>query len=302
VKGQLDNTKSFSLAISCCALILAGAALYRGITQFHRGPVEERNTLAFSAAGFKGNVPFGHPYLRYSVIPGGAHSPEDLRRALDNDDVVKAHYADFKTDNAHVVVLDRDRLAFVSYRLGDQVFWTRKPVHLRKGETLLSDGTHLARTRCGNRISDDAPKPTAAAEPEESMLSAPVLIATSAPPPTASSALDIAPQIPINLAPTSDAPKQFASLASALLPASLPSSDYLPDPEVSLTRMLQDRQPAVIMSAPYAGLDQTRYAPAPVSMVSEPGSLVLALFGVGGLALVWRRRVKRNVSAAGSAA
>lgn len=301
MKGQLDNTKSFSLAISCCALVLAGATLYRGIKQYNRGPVEERNTLAFSATGFKGNAPFGHPYFRYSVIPGGAHSPEDLRRALHNDDVVRTHYADFHTDSARVVVLDRDRLAFVSYRVGDQVFWTRKPVHLRKGETLLSDGTHLARTRCGNRISDDAPKPNAAAEPEESMLSAPAVIATTAPPPTAS-ALDVAPEMPVDLAPVSGAPKQFAPLASALLPASLPLSDYLPDPELSLQSMLQDRQPAVMMSAPYAGLDQIRYAPAPVSMVSEPGSLLLALFGVSGLAVVWRRRWKRSTSAARSAA
>jgi PEP-CTERM motif-containing protein len=302
VNGQLDNTKSFSLAISCCALILAGAALYRGIKQYNRGPLEERNSVAFSAAGFKGNAPFGHPYFRYSVIPGGAHSPEDLRRALRNDDVVRTHYADFKADSARVVVLDRDRLAFVSYRVGDQVFWTRKPVHLRKGETLLSDGTHLARTRCGNRISDDPPKPNAAAEPEESALSAPVLIATSAPPPTPS-ALDLAPEMPVNLAPVSGAPKLFAPLASNVLPVSFPLSDFLPaDPEVSLQGVLRDKRPAVIMSAPYAGLDQIRNAAPPPSMVSEPGSLLLALFGGGGVAFARRRRLKRRISGAGSAA
>jgi hypothetical protein len=295
VKGQLDNTKSFSLAISCCALILAGTALYRGVIQYERGPLEERNTLAFSTKGFKGNAPFGHPYFRYSVIPGGAHSPEELRRALQNDDVVKTHYADFKADKARLVVLDKDRLAFVSYRVGDQVFWTRKPVHLRKGETLLTDGTHLARTRCGNRISDMAPLSTAAAEPEETVLNAPVTIAASVQPPSKAD-LNVAPDIPLNLASNSTPPKQMF-LAGDIFPASFPMSDYLPDPESSLRNVLQDRWPTMIMSAPYAGLDQIRHAPPPVSMVDEPGSLFLALSGMCGVGLLWRRRLKRSFSA-----
>ena len=300
MREQLDNTKSLALAISCCALILAGVALYRGISQYERGPLEERNRLALPTTGFKGNAPFGHPYFRYSVIPGGAHSPEELRRALHNDDVVRMHYADFKAENARVIVLDRDRLAFVSYRVGDQVFWTRKAVHLRKGETLLSDGKHLARTRCGNRISDSAPMTHAAAEPEESVLSAPVAIATGGPLP-ARSDLDVAPDMPLNLASTSGPPKELALLASDIWPVAFPFGGYLPvDPE--LRNMLRDRPPVVFMPTRYTGLEHIRTAPAPVSMVAEPGSLSLALFGVGAVTLLWRRKLKRRLSAAGSVA
>ncbi len=45
------------------------------------------------------------------------------------------------------------KLVYVSYRIGNKVFWTKHKLALRKGEAMLSDGTNMARTRCGNRIS-----------------------------------------------------------------------------------------------------------------------------------------------------
>ena len=296
VKERVDNTRSLSLAISCCTLLLAGTALYRGITQYHHRPVEKQDTLAFGKSGFKANSPFGHPYFRYSVIPGGVHSAEDLRRALSNDDIIRAHYADFQSENARVIVLDKDRLAFVSYRIGEKVFWTHKPVHLRKGEELLTDGKHLARTRCGNRISEDLRGPKAAFEPEEPEFTAPVLISTGAPLFQAAD-LDVGPDLPLDLAPTSDTPKPVTLLASDILPASFALRDYLPVETESLAKnMFQDRHQAVIISAPYIGLDQISSPPSPVSSLPEPASLSLTLLAAGSAVLVWRRKLKRSLS------
>ena len=114
------------------------------------------------------------PVYPYSVIPGGAHSSRELMEAAQREPVVAAHYAEFAVGNARVIRLAHERQAYVSYRLGSQIYWTKKKVTLHKGEALLSDGKHLARTRCGNRISEDPAGPTSPSEPKEKVLNQPL--------------------------------------------------------------------------------------------------------------------------------
>ncbi|HSY30428.1 MAG TPA: PEP-CTERM sorting domain-containing protein [Verrucomicrobiae bacterium] len=108
------------------------------------------------------------------------------------DPVVAQHYADFDITNARRVTLDAPKLVYVSYRIGNKVFWTKHKLALRKGEAMLSDGTNMARARCGNRISVLPVRPNAPAEPTSSELegpefpaiaSSPYLAAYSAPVP-----------------------------------------------------------------------------------------------------------------------
>jgi hypothetical protein len=107
---------------------------------------------------------------RNSVLPGGVGSAAELRSALAHDPVAAAHYAGFNVAAARKVQVERARLVHVSYRIGDRIYWTKKPVRLALGETLLSDGEHLARGRCGNRISDGAQAPVLANEPAAEVL------------------------------------------------------------------------------------------------------------------------------------
>jgi hypothetical protein len=109
----------------------------------------------------------------YSVIPGGAYSAQELRNAIEHDPVVAHHYAGFDLAKVRIIRLDGDRMEYVSYRMGDHVFWTNHELRLRKGEEVITDGTHLARTRCGNRLSDQAAKPTSAAQPSAETLNSP---------------------------------------------------------------------------------------------------------------------------------
>lgn len=110
------------------------------------------------------------PVYRYSVIPGGVRSAAELALAVQRDPVVSAHYADFDAASARLVRVDKPRYVHVSYRIGDTVYWTRKTVRLAAGEFLLSDGKHLARTRCGNRIADEVQGPVLDAEPASEVL------------------------------------------------------------------------------------------------------------------------------------
>jgi PEP-CTERM motif len=110
----------------------------------------------------------------YSVIAGGAQSPQELMEAMTADPVVAQHYADFDVTKAHRVTLDAPQLMYVSYRIGNKVFWTKHRLALPRGEAMLSDGVNMARTRCGNRISVSPVRPNAPAEPTASDLDGPV--------------------------------------------------------------------------------------------------------------------------------
>lgn len=107
---------------------------------------------------------------RNSVLPGGVGSAAELTSALAHDPVAAAHYAGFQVAAARAVRVERPTMAHVSYRIGDKIYWTRKPVRLALGETLLSDGEHLVRARCGNRISEQAQAPVLVNEPAPEVL------------------------------------------------------------------------------------------------------------------------------------
>jgi len=113
------------------------------------------------------------PSYPYSVIPGGAYSADELHYANQTDTVVRTHYATFDMKLAHIVQLTDDRFQYASYRIKDQIYWTRKKLRIPKGEYLLTDGVAFARTRCGNRLSEAPQVPVSPREPAVALLSMP---------------------------------------------------------------------------------------------------------------------------------
>lgn len=179
--------------LSVCCVVLLGTLLELGSREW-----EPMATAEPAAAPFwppsSVLLPIGHSrtVFPYSVIAGGAETPQELREAMAADPVVAQHYADFDLAKAQRVTLDAPKLVYVSYRIGNKVFWTKHKLALRKGEAMLSDGRNMARTRCGNRISVQPVRPFAPAEPTSSELdgpefpaiaSSPYLAAFSAPVP-----------------------------------------------------------------------------------------------------------------------
>jgi len=108
----------------------------------------------------------------YSIIPGGVSGVAELKRIIRSDRVVAAHYASFNVDAATEVTVSKPRAVYVSYRKGDQVFWTAKKLMLAQGETLLTDGANEMRARCANRISDLPRFPVEVHGPSEAELDA----------------------------------------------------------------------------------------------------------------------------------
>ncbi len=89
----------------------------------------------------------------YSVIPGGVRTPAELREVSARDPAVGEHYAGFDFQKARVVNVQQARMVYLSYRIGDKIYWTTKKVSLHAGENLITDGKITARTRCGNQVS-----------------------------------------------------------------------------------------------------------------------------------------------------
>lgn len=140
--------------------------------------------LAFAAARsakptkFLARRPAVYPY---SVVPGGVKDPDQLRNAALRDDVVRRHYTHFDFSHARLVRATEARQVYLSYRIRDTVFWTRKKISLHAGELLLTDGKITARARCGNQVSDSAKPEVSDEEPAQDVLDEPVTGVGSAP-------------------------------------------------------------------------------------------------------------------------
>jgi hypothetical protein len=109
---------------------------------------------------------------RYSVIPGGARTQQELVNAIAQDGVVAAHYRSVSIGAVRAETVKRDRLVYVSYRRNNKIFWTKQQVRLSQGETILTDGVTQIRGRCGNCISVQPMTPTADDEPETAQFDA----------------------------------------------------------------------------------------------------------------------------------
>jgi hypothetical protein len=107
------------------------------------------------------------PVFRHSVIAGGAYSADEVEAAMGRDRVVATHYSTVNARELRVETLPEDRAAYMSYRVGDKIFWTKQKVRLKQGETILTDGVNHIRARCGNCIAFAPMEPTADDEPGE---------------------------------------------------------------------------------------------------------------------------------------
>lgn len=75
---------------------------------------------------------------------------EDFRRTVQQDVTLSAHFAGFKWESAKLGKLDKAIWTFVSYRNGDTIRRTSKPVRLPEGDGYITDGVRTVRTFCCN--------------------------------------------------------------------------------------------------------------------------------------------------------
>src|SRR5258708_2114366 len=152
----------------------------------------------------------GHGVYPYSVIPGGVRDVADLQEHAARDYVVRRHFAGFNYQRAHLVRSGTSREVYLSYRLRDRVYWTRKKVRLLEAELLITDGTITARARCGNQI-PETPKPEVSdEEPAAPVLDEPVREIAALGPVLPFHLLPVHPNLPGADAIVPSGPKLFA--------------------------------------------------------------------------------------------
>jgi hypothetical protein len=202
----------------------------------------------------------------YSVVPGGVQAPEELREVSEHDRVVGLHYAGFDFRSARLIELQEARLVYLSYRIGDRVFWTKHKVSLRKGERLITDGKITARTRCANQISEAAVEAISPEEPPLEKFEEPILMAGSGIQiPFPGATLPQGPQPP-TLTPLNPIPGGFPPL----FPPSVPVGVCPPTKDKPNGKTPPCTKP-------------------PVSPVPEPGTLLLVASGIAGVSLRYRK-------------
>ena len=167
---QRRLTAGVLAAFAACALAavwLPAPERVRVASSHAPSPLPAAATTAESGKGRPARIVYP-----YSVVPGGVASQAELVRIVRTDRVVAAHYASFDVGAARPVTVTAPRAVHVSYRKGDQVYWTARKVMLKPGETLFTDGRSEMRARCANRISETARFPVEAQEPDLELLAA----------------------------------------------------------------------------------------------------------------------------------
>lgn len=94
----------------------------------------------------------------FSVVPGGIYEPKELVETMKFDPVIRKHYNGIKVDGLVPMRIQNSLQAFVSYRVGDNIYWTTKKLQIPRGELVLTDGANMIRARCGNRIAKTVAK------------------------------------------------------------------------------------------------------------------------------------------------
>jgi hypothetical protein len=230
------------------------------------------------------------PVYKYSVVPGGVRSGTELRDAAARDQSVAAHYAQFRYDRAQTVRLKEARLVYLSYRMNGRILWTKARHRLPEGETVLTDGDIVARTRCANQISVRKQLPVAEAEPTAAQLEE--VIPQSMPPVRVDipaqfhSALLSSPIAPGG-PPTGGSPIGAPPLLGGVpgIPPPLPvAGGGTCEPPAGEDGQSQDNP------CPPATPPPTTPPPAPVP---EPGSILLVSSGLAAVIAAYRKRQLR---------
>jgi hypothetical protein len=183
----------FAFGLSTVALRHLTPSLFRASNEPDRRSAEASRNRVLAVQEEALHSLDGRTVYPYSVVPGGIKDAAELKWVADHDPVVALHYVGFDYARARIVRLLTAHTVYLSYRIGNKIYWTHRLIRLKAGETLLTDGKITARTRCANRVEEVPQQATSASEPPPAKFDEPaapnVGTATGTPPVPFQSAL-----------------------------------------------------------------------------------------------------------------
>ncbi len=187
----------FVVGASALALMYLSPSLFHAqqsvAPTFEQTEISRNRLLSLNQELSQAAPSAARPVYPYSVVPGGVEDAKELKWVAEHDPIVGAHYAGFDYDHARIVRLTLDRTAYVSYRIGNHIYWTRRRLTLHKGEKIITDGRITARGRCANRVEEVPQQAAAPVEPPAVKFDQPMMpaigTATQTPPVPFQSAL-----------------------------------------------------------------------------------------------------------------
>ena len=155
---SLVTLATCAVAASAVALQHLSPSLFRAqqsaVPSFEQAELSRSRVVEMNETLSQAQPSADRPVYPYSLVPGGVQDAKELKWVAEHDPIVAAHYAGFDYDHARVVRLTLARTVYLSYRIGNHVYWTRHRVSLHKGEKLITDGRMTARGRCANRVEE----------------------------------------------------------------------------------------------------------------------------------------------------
>jgi hypothetical protein len=171
----METGNKVALTLAGCTLALLAAMRYQQASEEIRvinrlqAPVIEKVDHTVSI-----NVTEKAPYYNFSVVPNGVDTIEHFCDAVANDPSI----GEFNCGAAHEGKMHQPEMLFMTFRKAGKVTWTRKPVLVKAGERIYTDGFHTYLARCANQIRFTPMEPSQ--EVDTSTLEVPVEHATTA--------------------------------------------------------------------------------------------------------------------------
>jgi len=155
-RGAVALLVFFTLGVSAITLKYLTPSLFRARRSlpatFEQAELSRERLLTLNKLVSQAAPSPERPVYPYSLIPGGIEDAKELKWVAEHDPIVATHYAGFDYDHARVVRAALSSTVYMSYRIGNHVYWMHHSVTLHKGEKLITDGKIWARARCGNRV------------------------------------------------------------------------------------------------------------------------------------------------------
>jgi hypothetical protein len=226
----------------------------------------------------------------YSIVPGGAANAREARQAMTAPDV-KANYAGVDLAQLKQVKLTTNLTGYVSYRWGDHIYWTKKALTLRAGETIFTDGTHIVRGRCLNCYSAHPMLPIRPTEPTELALDTPVEMPLT---------VYSFPKLPVLAPELPMPPGELTPIVPAIVPALASTAGktggfWFPlIPIIPPIHHHPSSPPSTPTTPGGPGAPPGSPPVPPVTIVPEPRYVWLLLAGFFGILLGYRRRLRSS--------